>query len=175
MGSAHCLILYLLHLKPFSLLLDTINQKKLKAKYDNRGIIGIYLGRAVDHSPYCVRVFNPETQKVLLSKDVKFMNKFYNDYFATTSNNPFSSLQEDDNDDDDDIFYDASPTYHIANSPTNVDDDVPDLIDENSINQADDLQDETNLINLADDNSSFITARNLNDTQFHNHNNTSHT
>jgi hypothetical protein len=91
MGSVHCPIQYgytsfyekeakyFLHLKPFGELLVTINQKKLNVKSDNRGTIDLYLGRFMDHSPDCVRIFAQATQQVILSKDVTLMNKFYND------------------------------------------------------------------------------------------------
>jgi hypothetical protein len=72
----------------------------------NKGIIGIYLGYAYDHAPDTGRYYNPETRRVILSRDAAPMNIMYGDYFLNQTrnnlqNNPFHALFEDDDDDDD--------------------------------------------------------------------------
>jgi hypothetical protein len=75
----------------------TISQKKLKSKTDYRGLLAFYLGLAKDYGPSSVRVFNIKTQKVLISRDVKFMDNTYNSYFQdNNTTNRYQALQDDD-------------------------------------------------------------------------------
>jgi hypothetical protein len=94
---------YFKHLRPFGQLAVTLDvHTKLKGKTKNRGLLGLYVGRAVDHSPETCRLFKLDTQRIIITRDVRFTNQMYADYFADTeiTGNRFTILQDDDNDDD---------------------------------------------------------------------------
>jgi hypothetical protein len=86
---------YFPHLKTFgeiAVFAVKVN-KKISAKTDNRGNIGLYLGRAPDHSVDTHRMYNLATQRVLLSRNVRFMKIKYQDYFNTSmGTNRYSAL-----------------------------------------------------------------------------------
>ena len=52
------------------------NRKKIKAKDDDRGTKCIFVGYADDHTPDTYRMFNPKTKKILLSRDIRWMDTF---------------------------------------------------------------------------------------------------
>jgi hypothetical protein len=102
--------------------------------------MGIYLGRADDHSPDSVCLFNISTQKIVISRDIKFMNQFYNDFYTQKlKQNPFYPLDNAD-DDDDDAPYGSLPSFQqvqveedIHATFNSLDNAVPDLIDEQDL------------------------------------------
>jgi hypothetical protein len=53
------------------------NSQKIKAKLQDRGATYIYLGPADDHANDVHRFLNPQTKKVITSRDVKWLNKSY--------------------------------------------------------------------------------------------------
>jgi hypothetical protein len=90
---------YVPFLHPFGEISLLVNNKiKHKAKIMNRGLLGLSLGRAKDHSPETGRFYNLDTQQVVLSRDVKYLDQMYMDYFFTTSCKelPVSSNRFDD-------------------------------------------------------------------------------
>ena len=57
--------------------------KKIRGKLENRGIPVMYLGRARDHAADTHRFLNLQTEMVLISRDVIWLNKVYGDYKGT--------------------------------------------------------------------------------------------
>ena len=54
--------------------------KSIKGKLENRGIPAMYLGRARDHAGDTYRFLNLETELILITRDVIWLNKVYGDY-----------------------------------------------------------------------------------------------
>ena len=54
--------------------------KQIKGKLQNRGIPGVYLGRARDHAGDTHRFLNLQTELVLTTRDIIWLNKVYGDY-----------------------------------------------------------------------------------------------
>ena len=66
--------------------------KKLKGKLTNRGIPVMYLGRAKDHAGDTYRFLNLETELVLISRDVIWLNKVYGDYKGTKESEAWETI-----------------------------------------------------------------------------------
>ena len=49
-------------------------------KMQNQGKHCIWLGFADNHASKCYRLLNPETKRILISRDVTFLNKPYGDW-----------------------------------------------------------------------------------------------
>jgi hypothetical protein len=139
--------------------------KSLKSKTENRGLLTLYLGRALDHSDDTYQFYNISTQKVIINRNAKFLNIMYSEYFQPSyANNQYAPLMTAYDDDDDELDTSpvkefnlsiANPTMHTYNTrssnnhyislphphlPENIendDDDVlPDLvIDDNDFIQ----------------------------------------
>ena len=56
------------------------NRSLVKAKLADRGKVCVWLGYAADHAAGTHRVWNPETNKVILTRDVLFLRKSYGDW-----------------------------------------------------------------------------------------------
>ena len=54
------------------------NKKKLYSKLEDKGIVCLFLGYAEDHPEDTYRMLNLETKKVIITRDVKWLNKTYN-------------------------------------------------------------------------------------------------
>ena len=54
------------------------NKKKMHSKLENRGIVCLFLGYAADHPEDTYRMLNLETKKVIITRDVKWLNKMHN-------------------------------------------------------------------------------------------------
>jgi uncharacterized protein with PIN domain len=110
---------YFKHLRPFGQLAVTLDvHTKLKGKTKNRRLLGLYVGRAVDHSPETCRLFKLDTQRIIITRDVRFTNQMYADYFADTeiSSNRYTILQDEDDDEDElNHLTDDYPTRPPAN------------------------------------------------------------
>ena len=50
------------------------------AKLANRGTPGIWVGYAENHPTSTYQVFNPKTKRIILTRDVTFLNKSYGEY-----------------------------------------------------------------------------------------------
>ena len=57
--------------------------KRIKGKLEDRGIPAMYLGRARDHAGDTHRFLNIDTEMVIISRDVIWLNKVYGDYTGT--------------------------------------------------------------------------------------------
>ena len=56
------------------------NGKKRRSKLDTRGRTGIFVGYADDHAGNVYRFINIQTKKIILSRDVKWLNSFCKQY-----------------------------------------------------------------------------------------------
>ena len=65
--------------KTFGEMVVVANRNKVKAKLDDRGNMRIWLGYAKDNAIGTYRVYNPKTNKVLLTRDVTFLCESHND------------------------------------------------------------------------------------------------
>ena len=138
---------YFKYLRPFGELSVIASNNKLKSKMSDRGFLGLYLGREPYHTNDTYRFLNLSSHRVLLSRNVKFMNQMYGDYippFPDHHNNRYSVLYIDDDDDDDEeptTYLPSTPVPatiptlpHVGTNPTNPspddadDDEMPELV-----------------------------------------------
>jgi hypothetical protein len=106
--------------KTFGEMVVVANRNNVKAKLDDRGKTCIWLGYAKDHAIGTYRVYNPKTNKVLLTRDVTFLRESHNDWVAeeeptlvleienevdapVATANPVSTINDADDDEDGDI------------------------------------------------------------------------
>ena len=64
--------------------------KKMRSKLDTRGRTGIFVGYADDHAGNVYRFINVQTKKIILSRDVQWLNSFWKQY--KTRNNDLRNL-----------------------------------------------------------------------------------
>ena len=53
--------------------------KKMRSKLDTRGRTGIFVGYADDHAGNVYRFINIQTKKIILSRDIQWLNSFWNE------------------------------------------------------------------------------------------------
>jgi transposase InsO family protein len=116
---------FLKHLRTFGEITVIVkHDKSFQSKITNKGLLGIYLGRAKDHPQDTARFYNIGTNKVILSRNMKYMEIMYGDYFNSTpknNNNPFQPLYDNDDNDDEMI---NNETYEAILSNVNPPDFV---------------------------------------------------
>ena len=76
------------------------NGKKMRSKLDPRGRTGIFVGYADDHAGNVYRFINTQTKKIILSRDVQWLNSFWKEYKKRKDDSRnlvdvFHSLEED--------------------------------------------------------------------------------
>ena len=54
--------------------------KKMRSKLDTRGETGIFVGYADDHAGNVYRFINIQTKKIILSRDIQWLNSFWKEY-----------------------------------------------------------------------------------------------
>ena len=54
--------------------------KKMSSKLDTRGRTGIFVGYADDHAGNVYRFINIQTKKIILSRDIQWLNSFWKEY-----------------------------------------------------------------------------------------------
>ena len=54
--------------------------KKMRSKLDTRGRTGIFVGYADDHAGNVYRFINIQTKKIILSRDIQWLNSFWKEY-----------------------------------------------------------------------------------------------
>ena len=54
--------------------------KKMRSKLDTRGRTGIFVGSADDHAGNIYRFINIQTKKIILSRDIQWLNSFWMEY-----------------------------------------------------------------------------------------------
>jgi hypothetical protein len=78
-------------------------REKITSKLANRGQACIYVGVASDHSNDVLRFFNPRTSKIILSRDVKWLNVLYKQWKnmdMAVAPPPTATYDSDDEDDE---------------------------------------------------------------------------
>ena len=75
--------------------------KKMKSKLDTRGRTGIFVGYADDHAGNIYRFINIQTKKIILSRDIQWLNSFWKEYMKRRDDSKkliyeFYSHDEDD-------------------------------------------------------------------------------
>ena len=73
------------NLKTFGEEVIVADRTKIKAKLRDRGIKCFWLGYAKNRSSDTYRLYNPKTQKIILSRDVIFLNREKEDVIKTPS------------------------------------------------------------------------------------------
>ena len=73
---------YLKYLKSFGemAVIAISDGKKMRSKLDTRGRTGIFVGYADDHAGNVYRFINIQTTKIILSRDVQWLNSFWKQY-----------------------------------------------------------------------------------------------
>ena len=54
--------------------------KKMRSKLDTRGRTGIFVGFADDHAGNVYRFINIQTKKIIVSRDIQWLNSFWKEY-----------------------------------------------------------------------------------------------
>ena len=63
------------------------NTNKTKSKLADRGIPCVFVGYARNHAGNVYRMFNMKTNKVMITRDIIWIGKFYGDYMGITKKN----------------------------------------------------------------------------------------
>jgi hypothetical protein len=73
------------------------NNNKIKSKLADRGVNCVFLGYARDHAPNVYRMLNLETNNVILTRDIVWLNKFYGEFMGITKTTVYKiDLDEED-------------------------------------------------------------------------------
>ena len=93
--------------------------KKMRSKLDTRGRTGIFVGYAGDHAGNVYRFINIQTKKIILSRDVQWLNSFWKQY--KTRNDDSKKLVEEffPNDEDDQNLEESDTEEHKISSDGN--------------------------------------------------------
>ena len=83
--------------------------KKMRSKLDTRGRTGIFVGYADDHAGNVYRFINVQTKKIILSRDVQWLNSFWKQY-KTRNNDSRNLVEEFFLNDEDDLNLEESDT-----------------------------------------------------------------
>ena len=86
--------------------------KKMTSKLDTRGRTGIFVGYADDHAGNIYRFINIQTKKIILSRDVQWLNSFWNQYKKRKDESK-KSVEEFFPNDEDDQTVEESETEEI--------------------------------------------------------------
>ena len=89
--------------------------KKMRSKLDTRGRTGIFVGYADDHAGNVYRFINIETKKIILSRDIQWLNSFWKQY-NTRKDDSKKLVDEFYPYDEDDQTQEESETEEIKNS-----------------------------------------------------------
>jgi Reverse transcriptase (RNA-dependent DNA polymerase) len=74
-------------------------KKDIQGKLKNRGMTCMFMGYSVDHSNDVYRMLNLETKKIILSRDIVWLNRSYTEWISSRS-----ILKDESEYDDDDNF-----------------------------------------------------------------------
>jgi Zinc knuckle len=101
--------------------------RKIRAKLKNRGLICMYMGRARYHTSDVYRFLNLSTHKILMSRDVTWLHKFY-DQFSTENPEKVSYVYDEQDDEDDEEDYVVVRDVVIPTIPPAVEPDIPEEV-----------------------------------------------
>ena len=65
------------HLRQFGEMGVVAVRKKIQGKMESKGVVCIFVGYAEDHSGDTYRMMNVNTKKIIMSRDVRWLNKMY--------------------------------------------------------------------------------------------------
>ena len=112
-------------------------KKNIKAKLKSKGDKKYFVGYAKNHSHDVYRMFNPESGRVSITRDILWLDRLIGDDYGMPSNQIVSFSGENkisDTDDDDD----GGSTDYDGGSAGNANDESNDDADEKSNDEADD-------------------------------------
>ena len=89
--------------------------KKMRSKLDTRGRSGIFVGYADDHAGNVYRFINIQTKKIILSRDIQWLNSFWKEYKKSKDDSK-KLVDEFYSYDEDDQTQEESETEEIKNS-----------------------------------------------------------
>ena len=76
---------YIHYLRTFGEFCTVTNRTKIKSKLEDRGFICIFVGYTENHAGDVYRLYNPTTKQVILSRDVIWHNKIYDQHLHCES------------------------------------------------------------------------------------------
>ena len=91
--------------------------KKMRSKLDTRGKTGIFVGYADDHAGNVYRFINIQTKKIILSRDIQWLNSFWKEY-KKRKGDPKNLIDEFYSHDKDDQIQEESETEEIKETET---------------------------------------------------------
>ena len=91
--------------------------KKMRSKLDTRGRTGIFVGYADDHAGNVYRFINIQTKKIILSRDIQWLNSFWKKYKKRKGDSK-KLIDEFFSHDEDDQTQEESETEEIKESET---------------------------------------------------------
>ena len=91
--------------------------KKMRSKLDTRGRTGIFVGYADDHAGNVYRFINIQMKKIILSRDIQWMNSFWKEYKKRIVDSK-KLIDEFYSHDEDDQTQEESETEEIKESET---------------------------------------------------------
>ena len=91
--------------------------KKMRSKLDTRGKTGIFVGYADDHAGNIYRFINIQTKKIILSRDIQWLNSFWKEYKKRKGDSK-NLIDEFYSHDEDDQTQEESETEEIKETET---------------------------------------------------------
>ena len=91
--------------------------KKMRSKLDIRGKTGIFVGYADDHAGNVYRFINIQTKKIILSRDIQWLNSFWKEY-KTRKSDSKNLIDEFYSHDEDNQTQEESETEEIKETVT---------------------------------------------------------
>ena len=91
--------------------------KKMRSKLDTRGKTGIFVGYADDHAGNVYRFINIQMKKIILSRDIQWLNSFWKEYEKRKGDSK-NLIDEFYSHDEDDQTQEESETDEIKESET---------------------------------------------------------
>ena len=89
--------------------------KKMRSKLDTRGHTGIFVGYADDHAGNVYRFINIQMKKIILSRDIQWLNSFWKEYKKSKCDSK-KLIDEFYSHDEDDPTQEVSETEETKNS-----------------------------------------------------------
>ena len=91
--------------------------RKMRSKLDTRGKAGIFVGYADDYAGNVYRFINIQTKKIILSRDIQWLNSFWKEYKKRKGDSK-NLIDEFYSQDEDDQTQEESETEEIKESET---------------------------------------------------------
>ena len=101
------------HLRTFGEVGIVLDKKKIKSKLSDRGFRAIFVGYADNHAGDVYKMYNPNTSKITMTRDVRFLGKYFGEYDESTYD------YEDDNNVEEEIGIEVNDSKEVNYAPTN--------------------------------------------------------